>query len=101
MFQSKLHILLKSLSIFPRRVVCVADVPSVHIPRSSLHMIAYKGYYGSTSALSQHLHLLSKRILNDVTYIKAWEDTAAPLIRQFLQQLVYESSFSFSNRIEQ
>lgn len=83
-----------------RNVVVLLDSPLFHIPTSSLKLLGYHGYYGSTSQeTSLQMHYLAKIVLDESSYVSKWESVVTPLIHSFLHRLIFESSFSFADRV--
>eukprot|EP00597_Dinobryon_sp_UTEXLB2267_P019522 CAMPEP_0201098778 /NCGR_PEP_ID=MMETSP0812-20130820/7808_1 /ASSEMBLY_ACC=CAM_ASM_000668 /TAXON_ID=98059 /ORGANISM="Dinobryon sp., Strain UTEXLB2267" /LENGTH=554 /DNA_ID=CAMNT_0047354381 /DNA_START=334 /DNA_END=1998 /DNA_ORIENTATION=+ len=46
-----------------------------------------------------HARQLEARLLGDCSHSEAWEEVLTPIIRDFLRRLIYESSFSFADKV--
>lgn len=69
--------------------------------RSQLKCIGYSGLYGSSQAVKQQVPILAERVLNEARNMDRWEDVATPIIQAFLRRLIFESNFSFADRVNE
>ena len=104
-----------SLPILSRKAVCVFELPSIYLPKDKLGQMSYIGYFGRQIAsqamikkydrLYQHVFSLSTSSPSSHTEyhrkLFRCEHKIQQLTQSFLKRLMYESSFTFSEKVDQ
>lgn len=84
-----------------KRVICVLDSPLFNIARNNFKYLGYHGFYGGSHFTSSHVKHLSIALLHDPELTERWETIVTPIIRSFFNRLIFESSFSFADKVNE
>ncbi|RYH08989.1 hypothetical protein EON65_40510 [archaeon] len=96
------HLDFSGYYLLARRVVCVQlDSLTGRLQRQRLHLMGTVGYYGPSCISASKVPQLAHILLNDRESIPIWEQQATGIIQKFLQRLIYESTFSFADKVNQ
>ena len=84
-----------------RHVVCIFESQNMRLAKYKFKIIGHCGLYCHSSSVYAAMASVCDNVFSRRDMLISLESAVTPIVREFLKQLVYETTFSFADKLNQ